>query len=196
MQIAYFVPGERGARLFTDMAARGVRVRILTNSLASTDVPAVHAGYSRYRKTLLAGGVELHEYRPDASRPAPSGHRMRLGRSESALHAKVIVHDRSVVWIGSANFDPRSRRLNTEAGLLIESRELAGRLLQTIERDFDASHSWRLLLETDPVDAAPRITWNGVQDGQVVRLDHEPNVGLLRQLGVLLFSLLPIEDML
>lgn len=196
MQIAYFVPGERGAKLFTDMAARGVRVRILTNSLASTDVPAVHAGYARYRETLLAGGVELHEYRPEASRPAPSGQRMRLGRSESALHAKVIVHDRSVVWIGSANFDPRSRRLNTEVGLLIESRELAGRLLETIERDFDASHSWRLQLETDPADAAPRMTWNGVQDGQVVRHEHEPHAGFLRRLGVLFYSLLPIEDML
>ena len=178
------------------MVSRGVRVRILTNSLASTDVPAVHAGYSRYRETLLAGGVELHEYRPEASRPTPGGQRMRLGRSESALHAKVIVHDRSVVWIGSANFDPRSRRLNTETGLLIESGELASRLLETVERDFGPEQSWKLTLEADPTSGERRLVWNGAQEGRMVRLEREPSAGLLKHLGVILFSLMPIEDLL
>lgn len=196
MQTAYFVPTDRGVEVLSELVRRGVRVRTMTNSLATTDVPAVHAGYARYREALIAGGVELHEYRPDASRPTPKGHLLRLGRSESTLHAKVIVHDRSVVWIGSANSDPRSRRLNTETGLLIESRELAERLLETMERDFSPEQSWKLSLEPDPAGSAKRLVWRGTQDGQAVRLEREPGAGLLKQLGVILFSLLPIEELL
>lgn len=185
MAAAYFVPGERGVQMLGELARRGVRVRILTNSLATTDVPAVHGGYSRYREGLLAAGVELHEYRPDAARPAPRGIRMRLGSSESALHAKVVVHDRAVVWIGSANFDPRSRRLNTETGLLIQSPALAERLAASIERDLAPDHSWRLAL-----DAENKLTWTGDQ-----ATGAEP-AGALRKIQSFFFSLLPIEELL
>jgi len=196
MQTAYFVPGDRGVEVLTGLVQRGVRVRILTNSLASTDVPAVHAGYSRYREALVRGGVELHEYRPDASRPAPRGHLMRLGRSESALHSKVVIHDAGVVWIGSANFDPRSRRLNTESGLLIESPGLAARLLDSVERDFGAQQSWKLTLEPALEGGAPQLVWNGEQDGKALRLHNEPHAGFLKRLGVILYSLLPMEELL
>ena len=195
--VAYFVPGERGVQLLSELAGRGVRVRVLTNSLAATDVVAVHAGYSKYREGLLAGGVELYEYRSDARRPEPGGHRLRLGRSGSALHAKVVVHDRRLVWVGSANFDPRSRRLNTEAGLLIESEELAERLLSSIEWDFSPRNSWQLGLEKDPQGGSRRLTWNGERDGKIVNLAQEPDAGLLRHLGVLFYSILPgVEDLL
>lgn len=195
--VAYFVPGERGVQLLSELAGRGVRVRVLTNSLAATDVVAVHAGYSKYREGLLAGGVELYEYRSDARRPEPGGHRLRLGSSGSALHAKVVVHDRKLVWVGSANFDPRSRRLNTEAGLLIESEELAERLLSSIEWDFSPRHSWQLGLERDPQGGSRRLTWNGERDGRIVNLAQEPDAGLLRHLGVLFYSILPgVEDLL
>ncbi|MCC6657647.1 MAG: phospholipase D family protein [Rhodocyclaceae bacterium] len=195
--VAYFVPGERGVQLLSELAGRGVRVRVLTNSLAATDVVAVHAGYAKYREGLLAGGVELYEYRSDARRPEPGGHRLRLGSSGSALHAKVVVHDRKLVWVGSANFDPRSRRLNTEAGLLIESEELAERLLSSIEWDFSPRHSWQLGLEKDPQGGSRRLTWNGERDGRIVNLAQEPDAGLLRHLGVLFYSILPgVEDLL
>ena len=195
--VAYFVPGERGVQLLSELAGRGVRVRVLTNSLAATDVVAVHAGYSKYREGLLAGGVELYEYRSDARRPEPGGHRLRLGSSGSALHAKVVVHDRRLVWVGSANFDPRSRRLNTEAGLLIESEELAERLLSSIEWDFSPHNSWQLGLEKDPQGGSRRLTWNGERDGKIVNLAQEPDAGLLRHLGVLFYSILPgVEDLL
>ncbi|MBL8502315.1 MAG: phospholipase D family protein [Rhodocyclaceae bacterium] len=195
--VAYFVPGERGVQLLSELAGRGVRVRVLTNSLAATDVVAVHAGYSKYREGLLAGGVELYEYRSDARRPEPGGHRLRLGSSGSALHAKVVVHDRRLVWVGSANFDPRSRRLNTEAGLLIESEELAERLLSSIEWDFSPRNSWQLGLEKDPQGGSRRLTWNGERDGKIVNLAQEPDAGLLRHLGVLFYSILPgVEDLL
>ena len=195
MVMAYYVPGKRGVELISELTSRGVRVRILTNSLASTDVPAVHAGYVPYRPALLAAGAELHEYRADAQRPAPQEHVMRDGSTNSALHAKVIVYDRRTVWIGSANSDPRSRRLNTESGLLIESEVLAERMLKSMEPDFSAERSWRLSLQ-DP-GLGNRIVWSGVQDGKSVVLDTEPSGGVLRGLGAWFYSILPgIESLL
>lgn len=195
MVMAYYVPGPRGVEVLSEIRRRGVRVRILTNSLASTDLVAVHAGYSRYREALLAAGVELHEYRPDAQRPAREGHSMRLGESESALHAKVVVYDRRLVWIGSANSDPRSRRLNTEGGFLIESPALAERLLARIEDDFSFQHSWRLALEDG--DAGKRIAWTGIVNGEFVRLVDEPGADMTRRFRAWLYSLMPgLEGML
>jgi putative cardiolipin synthase len=195
--VAYFVPGERGVQVLSDLAARGVRVRVLTNSLASTDVVAVHSGYSKYREGLLAGGIELYEYRIDAKRPEPSGHRLRLGSSSSALHAKIVIHDRKLVWVGSANFDPRSRRLNTEAGLLIESEELAERLLSSIEWDFSPRNSWKLDLDKDVSAGVRHILWNGERGGKIVTLPQEPDASFWRHLGVLFYSILPgVEELL
>jgi len=197
MVMAYYVPGRRAVENISEMVGRGVRVRILTNSLASTDVVAVHAGYASYRPSLLAAGVELHEFRVDAERPAPQDHVMRRGSTESALHAKVIVYDRRFIWIGSANTDPRSRRLNTEAGLLIESDDLSERLLKGLERDFSPRQSWRLALEADADPDAGRIVWTGEVDGKEVRLTEEPGAGLLRGLEYWFYSILPgIENLL
>jgi putative cardiolipin synthase len=197
MVMAYYIPGKRGLELISELAARGVRVRLLTNSLASTDVIAVHASYSSYRPALLAAGIELHEYRTDAERPAAKGHLTRVGRSDSALHTKVMVYDRRFVWIGSANSDARSRRINTEAGLLIDSEVLAERLLKGLEQDFSPQQSWRLSLEGDSGSNRNRIVWNGVEDGQPVRLQEEPGGGLRRGLSMLLYAIMPnIEDLL
>ena len=126
----YFVPGDAGVEYFRRMRARGVRVVVLTNSLAATDVSAVHAGYSRYRRPLLESGVELYEVKATARRPgeqkARSGSGPGLGGSSRAsLHAKVFVFDRRELFVGSLNLDPRSVSLNTEIGLVFESPELA-----------------------------------------------------------------------
>jgi putative cardiolipin synthase len=196
-EVAYFVPGDKGVKVLSELAARGVRVRILTNSLASTDVVAVHAGYARYREALLAGGVELYEYRVDAKRPEPVGHRLRLGSSGSALHAKVVIHDRKLVWVGSANFDPRSRRLNTEAGLLIESEALAEKLLSSMERDFTPQESWRLALEKEADSSSRRMVWHGEENGKPVRHYREPGAGFWRSFSAGFYSLLPgLEELL
>lgn len=190
-EVAYFVPGEKGVSVLADMVARGVKVRVLTNSLASTDVLAVHAGYAPYRAALVDAGVELHEYRPDATRPEPKGHRMRLGSSTSALHAKVVVHDRRLVWVGSANFDPRSRHINTETGLLIDSPELAERILRGIERDFLPQYSWKLERETDPQTGAKSLVWRGERSGKAEALRSEPEASFWRRLGSGLYSIVP-----
>ena len=106
------------------MRRRGVAVSVLTNSLASNDVPTVHAGYARYRRALLRAGVGLFEYQRFGNRP-----RRHHGASKSnALHAKTIVVDRQLAWIGSFNLDPRSSRLNTEMAVLLESESLGADL--------------------------------------------------------------------
>lgn len=192
---AYFVPGERGVAVLTQLAARGVQVRVLTNSLAATDVVAVHAGYAPYRQALLAGGVALYEYRPDAPRPSPLVHRVRAGHSESSLHAKVAVFDRHTLWVGSANFDPRSRYLNTEVGVLIESATLSEQVLDTLARDLQPNHSWRLALQPDD-QGRLRVVWQGERAGQPWQTDREPDASTWRQWQVRWFQLLGIEHLL
>jgi putative cardiolipin synthase len=157
----------------------------------------VHAGYARYREGLIRGGIELHEYRADAPRPERRRQFMSLGRSTSALHAKVVVYDRRRVWIGSANFDPRSRRLNTEDGLMIDSSELAERLLATMEQDFSPDNSWRLALEAGADNAPPRLLWTGTIDGKPARLAAEPGASAWHHLKVMFYSIIPgMEELL
>jgi len=192
---AYFVPGDRGVQVLGDLTRRDVKVTVLTNSLASTDEVAVHASYALYRPALLAAGVHLHEYRIDASRPEPIGHHLHLGHSDSALHAKIVIYDRHLVWVGSANFDPRSRNLNTEIGVMIESEDLARVLLAGIERDFAPSQSWRV--ELAPGQVPGQLVWIGERDGQDVRLDSEPDTNPWRGLKALFYTALPgIEELL
>src|SRR5690606_8286084 len=113
----YFVPGERGAAMFRDLRARGVRVRVLTNSLAATDAPIVHVGYARYRPGLLGEGVELHELRNRLG--APRSRLGSFGSSLASLHAKAMVVDRRLLPGGSMNKDPRSAQPNPEVARVI-----------------------------------------------------------------------------
>ncbi|MFM7507780.1 MAG: phospholipase D family protein [Rubrivivax sp.] len=190
----YFVPGDAGVRGLADLARRGVKVRIVTNSLAATDVLAVHAGYARHRRALLAAGVELHELK---SRPAAQGGteappwRTRLGSSSAAsLHGKVFLADGERLFVGSFNLDPRSADLNTEMGLAIDSPELNRALAAGIDRDLLAA-TYRLSLAVDG-----RLQWEEQTATGPVIHDAEPDAGLLRRVGAKLLSWLPIEDLL
>ena len=185
----YFVPGAAGVAAFAALARRGVKVSVLTNSLAATDVAAVHAGYAKRRKALLEAGVALYEMKPTASRAGASG-RARIGRSAASLHAKTFAVDRARVFVGSFNFDPRSARLNTEMGLVIDSAALAGRLADAFATDI-AQHSYELRL-------GPRgaLQWLERQDEQVVLHDTEPGSSHGLRAAVRLLSLLPIEWLL
>jgi putative cardiolipin synthase len=128
----YFVPGEAGTAALAALASRGVRVRILTNSLVSNDVKAVHAGYAKRRQDLLRAGVTLYEFKPTAAQQSDEHYVPWVGSgSSSALHAKTFAVDRNRGFVGSFNFDPRSELLNTEMGLVIESATLAERLAET-----------------------------------------------------------------
>ena len=135
----YFVPTAAGVGSLCELARRGVQVSVLTNAFEATDVAAVHAGYAKRRKALLACGIKLFEQKREAA-PAARGKRRVLrgppakgptsiggsnpGRSlsTSSLHAKTFAIDGKRCFVGSFNFDPRSARLNTELGFLIDSR--------------------------------------------------------------------------
>lgn len=184
----YFIPGEAGLELLRDLVGRGVRVRVLTNSLASTDVTLVHGAYAGYRERLLAAGVELHELRPGAQRGA--GARVRPSRSgKTMLHAKAFVFDGRSVCIGSMNADPRSIRLNTEVGLLVESRELAQQIGRAFAEAVQPRNSYRLFLRDG------QIAWLAEGPRGSEALVREP-APLWRRWLASLLGLLPLEDQL
>ena len=123
---------------------RGVRVRILTNSLASTDVPVVHAGYRKRRVPLVQMGIELFEVKPELG--APKVGRVTIVREpigQFSLHAKMFVFDRKRMFVGSSNFDMRSFHLNTEVGLIIDSPELAAPGGRALRGDHDSGEQLR-----------------------------------------------------
>ena len=139
----YLVPGERGVAVLCGLTQRGVRVRVLTNSLASTDVPVVHSGYSRYRPQMLACGVELYELRPNGAIASGARNR-RIGLSSGAsLHTKAAVVDGEAVFIGSMNLDPRSRHLNSEVALHIDSRELGQQMTTLFDEATSLDQAFR-----------------------------------------------------
>src|SRR5262252_420644 len=136
----YFVPGQRGMALAESLRRRGVKVRVLTNSLAATDAPAVHIGYARYRIALLAMGVELYELRPQITSERNIG---EFGSSRASLHAKALVIDRNIVLIGSMNMDPRSADLNSEIGLVLRSPAIAEQVVRLYD-DVTTRSSYRV----------------------------------------------------
>jgi putative cardiolipin synthase len=185
----YFVPGQRGVDLFEGWTKRGVKVRVLTNSLDATDVAVVHAGYAKRRKTLLQSGVALFELRSTpGQRPASSGR--AFGNSGSSLHAKTFAVDQSRIFIGSFNFDPRSAELNTEMGFVIDSPILARRMAEVFDRDVPMNaYIVRLSTTGD-------LQWTELRGGRTVRHRTEPGAGFWRRAGVKLLSTLPIDPLL
>jgi cardiolipin synthase C len=151
---AYIIPAEGTIANLKTLKARGVEMHILTNSLASHDVPAVNSHYKQWRRQILEAGASLHEFRHD---PAiqPLVIDTPPTRAEfSGLHSKGMVVDREIVYIGSMNFDPRSAGINSEMGVFVESRGLADALAKLMERDLSPANSWRV-----EVDAKGELTW-------------------------------------
>ena len=190
----YFVPGKQGVAWLRKETGRGVRVTILTNSLAATDVAAVHAGYERYRKDLLDAGVHLYELKPAASEESSNKKKSMLGSSKASLHAKTYVFDKSSIFIGSMNLDPRSISLNTEIGVYCESAPLAAQVVDGLEPKLDQI-AWRLEERPD-ANGKTRIVWiDTTANGTETELD-EPGVSGLKRAGIWFLGLLPIESQL
>jgi putative cardiolipin synthase len=188
----YFVPAEHGTATFVALAGRGVKVRVLVNSLATTDVSAVHAGYRKRREELLEAGVVLYEMKPREQGGAEREKAAKSGASSAgSLHAKTFAIDGRRIFVGSFNFDPRSARLNTEMGLLIESPALAGRLTQIFNEDAPAS-AYEVRLTADGRD----IEWIDRAGPAEEIYDTEPETGLMRRALVRFLSWLPIDWML
>jgi cardiolipin synthase C len=139
----YLVPGSAGIQALKAFRERGVRITLMTNSLSATDEPLVHVGYRRYRADIVREGVELYEWSP-----VKSGRVLRRllgGNAVLRLHVKCALIDRRFVYLGSMNFDPRSRDYNTELGVMIYSPELAVEIRQLVDRmTREGSHRVRL----------------------------------------------------
>lgn len=179
----YFVPLRAGVRLFAAIVRRGVRVVIVTNSLASTNHSSVHAVYARYRKPLLRAGVELYELR----RRADSEERGGQPPVKITLHSKLGIVDARELFVGSFNLDPRSLYINTEMGMAVVSERLASEAAQSIMQLLPRL-TYRLTL-----DARGRLTWTAIRDGVEETLHKEPHTTVWRRLATWLMSLLPIE---
>lgn len=186
----YFVPTEAGVHAFRTMAQSGVRVRILTNALEATDVPAVHAGYAPARKPLLEAGIALYEMRRDQGGPRVKEKAGPLGSSGSSLHAKTFAVDDERVFVGSFNFDPRSARLNTELGFVLEAPQLAAAIGKTFDSMVD-----RAVYQVK-LDESGQLVWVLQDDEGEKVFHHEPSTGWWKRLYIRFLSLLPIEGLL
>ena len=191
----YFIPGDTGVKYLGDMARRGVTVKVLTNALAATDEPEVHAGYAHYRIPLLEAGIDLFELRPAPGKPPKDAYGTSSGES---LHAKSMIVDRRRVFVGSANLDPRSRKLNTEMGIIVDCPELALALSKYFDSATAPENAFHVVLERPDgkPDAPPVLRWIAVDDGKPVKFDHDPETSTMTRARVQMMRVLPIEDQL
>jgi putative cardiolipin synthase len=187
IESAYFIIGEKGLRRAKSLMDRGISIRVLTNSLASNDVLAAHAGHANYREELLEAGAEIYELRPDSVVIKKTW----KGKSQAGLHTKAIVFDDDSLFIGSYNLDPRSANINTEAGLYVESTELAEQLLEYMNEGVEPRNSYQLLLDEDG-----NLVWVTEIDGKEVRYDKDPLSTFCQRFMSGFIGILPVESQL
>jgi putative cardiolipin synthase len=180
----YFIPGYEGVRRLTELAAKGVDITVLTNSLAATDVAAVHGAYANYRGPLLQGGIALFELRPRRRRDDIS----LFGSSTASLHTKAFTVDGEAGFIGSFNFDPRSVSLNTEMGVLFRQAALTREVRAVMMEQMAPQSSYRLTLKNGS------LAWHDGPEGRDQRRD--PETTIWRRMAVAIIGFLPIESQL
>ena len=190
----YFVPQDNLITQLADWVQGGAAVTVLTNSLAATDVLAVHAGYAPWRKKMLAAGIQLWEFKPDTQHSSQQ-HKV-LGASRASLHAKTFIFDQRYIFIGSLNLDPRSLHLNTELGVILETPALARDVSEGITRQLKRS-AYQLRLDVSS-DKCP-LTWSEWSaDSNELLQTHctEPNAKRWQKWLTRFLSLLPIQNQL
>ena len=178
----YYVPGDRGVQLLRDLVARGVRVMVLTNSLASTNHVPVHSAYARYRRDVIEAGAELYEARANATR--------ELNLDQAApetltLHSKLFVIDRRKLFVGSLNLDPRSIELNAEMGLLIDAEPMVKALTADMEAGL-ATLTYRVIINDEG-----RLEWHCRIHNQQVVESQEPLTSGWRRFKAWLMKIAP-----
>jgi putative cardiolipin synthase len=186
----YFVPGSNFTNYLVGLVEKGVRVRILTNSLSANDVQLVHAGYMRYREDLLRGGVELYEYKAIKGASKEKQKAKWSGSSRASLHGKFLSFDRQYMFVGSFNLDGRSVALNTELGVFFESPKYA----QMMANGFDEKamiKAYRLELMDNG-----NLQWITLENGKEVTFDVEPDTGFWTRFGVGFMSIFVPEGQL
>ena len=170
-------------------------MRILTNSLVSSDVLLAHSGYMGYRIPLLEEGVELYEVRALLGNTHGSGQTAAMSRHGTySLHAKMLVFDRESIFVGSMNFDQRSMHLNTEIGLLIESSELAQELARRFVAMVQPANAYEVLLQPDPSGEGRHLIWRTIEDEKMVDLQSEPARSAWQKFEAGLLNLLPLDS--
>jgi putative cardiolipin synthase len=162
----YFVPMKAGVEIFSELQARGVKVTIVTNSLAANNQLTVHGGYAPSRKPLLKKGVRIYEVRPDAD--ILGAELVAASGAKATLHTKAFMVDRKKAFIGSFNFDPRSANLNTESGVIIQSEQMASMFGELIEGGLK-TQTYELFLNDDG-----KLRWRGFEHGSEVIYSKEP----------------------
>lgn len=182
----YFVPGDRGCAWLEKLVGRGVMVSVLTNSLAATDVAAVHGAYAPYRERLLRAGIRLFELQPYERRK----HLSVFGSRGASLHTKAFVVDDRTAFVGSFNFDPRSAMLNTEMGVLFEESRLATEMIRHFDRDTAPGSSFEVSL----LDG--RLHWEGEVHGRLRAYDHDPEASVARRVLAAVVRMLPVQSQL
>ena len=198
----YFVPGERMMKQFADLRARGIRVRVLTNSLASNDALAAHVGYAKYRKALLGLGVDIYELRAEQQGTFSSFGSATLaggsvggstgksgGGSRASLHSKVVVMDDRLLVVGSMNLDLRSQLQNSEVAIVIRSGAMALEATRLIEPTLQ-SGAYRVQLAGD------QLVWRAPQGSSLPDATSEPDASMgLKVMSELIAPFAP-EEML
>ncbi len=185
----YFVPTKQGSALFRNLAEEGKHVAVLTNSLAATDVIPVHAGYAKYRKPLLLSGISLYELKPQAT-VVTKNHGGILKSSGASLHAKTLIIDNKMLFVGSFNMDPRSAALNTEMGFVFDNEQMASYLADNMKQN-QMQYSYKVTKT-----AKGKLHWETLEDNKKVEFDDEPHSSVWARIGVWICSLLPIEWLL
>ncbi|BBM67255.1 hypothetical protein VA249_39010 [Vibrio alfacsensis] len=180
----YFVPTESGTQALVDATKRGVDITIITNSLASNDVFAVHGWYAKYRQDLVKAGIKLWEIKASAEVKSKWS---LTGSSRSSLHAKAMMIDGTTLFVGSMNWDPRSAELNTEMAVVIEQPEYVQESLARLPAQLKQNAYQVVIRDGD-------IAWIDATTGET--FDSEPEASIWRRLGAWFSGILPIEDQL
>ncbi len=195
----YFVPGPEMMKQFAEIRRRGVRVRVLTNSLASNDAVAAHAGYARYREALIAMGVEMYEMRAEQRGTVPHFGRgaglgsgsagSSSGGSRASLHAKAVVVDNRLLVVGSMNLDLRSKLQNSEVAIAIRSRILASEATALIEPGLTTG-AYRVELKDG------QLVWRAPAGSGLPDATSEPDASLSLKLLVRMIAPFAPDEML
>jgi putative cardiolipin synthase len=190
----YFIPSPDELAILKSDRARHARVSILTNSLPASPNLAAQSGYMHYRVELLKHGVELHEVRALLGSARGSGQSKAISRSGNyGLHAKLFVFDRKRLFVGSMNYDRRSKHINTEIGLIIDSPELSHDIAVRFDELTQLDNAYALSLAAPAGAKRPHLVWTTQEAGVVVHYATEPARSVWQRLKVELLSLLPLD---
>lgn len=188
----YVIPNEGFKRKLLNLSNNDVNIKILTNSLVTSDQELAGAAYTNHRTELISGGIKIFELKPD---PAiwPLHHSELSNAEWLSLHAKIVIVDNKWVYVGSFNMDSRSAFINTELGVLVESPELAHKVIQLFNADFSTESSWQVVLDYKHGTSGKKVLW---WKSEETKTDIEPARSDLQRIKKSVYRLLPIEHQL